>query len=277
MSSKLVSLFMTFVVVLFVGGAVLCSSLLMQWREKARSVECANTLKQIGLALHNYHDTFGMFPPAQMIGHSWRVRLMPFIEQSNFIERYRFDEPWDSIWNHELETKPSPDKTGKLGGGEDETGIRYAVAYHWWQCPSDRDATSPHANYLMLVGPHAFGRHEGGIKRNDITDDPATTIAVAEIASHEIDWLEPKDFDGETMSMLLNDSSQMSLSSHHPTGVWVVFCDGSVDALSPDLPPEVLKAMITIDGGEKIVRDDSALGRYRLADVAEESAPKQPE
>ncbi|PQO30264.1 DUF1559 domain-containing protein [Bremerella cremea] len=277
MSAKAIVL-LVFTVVVLAVFSVMCGRPFLQWRERALRVACANQLKQIGMALHNYHDTYGVFPPAQMDGHSWRVRLMPFLEQSDYIERYRFDEPWNSPWNRELEIKPGPDKLGNMVGGEQATGIRYAVAYHHWQCPSDQDAASSHASYLMPVGPHAFGRKEGGLKWEDITDDTATTIAVAEIDSHEIEWLEPQDFDVETMSMLLNDPEQTSLSSHHPTGVWVVFCDGSVDGLSPDLPPEVLRAMITVDGGEKIVRDENAPGRYRLEEesTTDKSASSQP-
>ncbi|RCS54414.1 DUF1559 domain-containing protein [Bremerella cremea] len=264
MSTKLASVFIAIVVALFVGIAVLGSSLLLQWREMARSVGCGNQLKQIGLALHNYHDTFGMVPPAQLIGHSWRVRLMPFIESSPYYSNYRFEEPWNSDWNLQLESRP-------LESWKMQEPI---ICSHnlYWQCPGERkDKSVSHTAYLMLVGPHAFGRKEEGIRWQEITDDPATTIAVAETASRSIHWLQPKDLDVETMSFQINDPKKPSISSHHPYGPHVLFFDGTVTQLSPDLPPEVLKAMITIDGGEKIVRDENAPGGYRLADSAEPS------
>ncbi len=61
-----------------------------QAREAARRMQCTNQMKQLGLALHNYHDTFLSFPPGNFgrsasesfNSYNWRVNLLPFIEQS---------------------------------------------------------------------------------------------------------------------------------------------------------------------------------------------------
>src|SRR6476469_182788 len=69
-------------------------------REAARRMQCSNHLKQIGLALQNYHDTFGSLPPAYLADsqgkpiHSWRVLILPFLENTTLYDRYSFDEPW---------------------------------------------------------------------------------------------------------------------------------------------------------------------------------------
>jgi len=59
-------------------------------REAARRISCGNNVKQLGLSLHNYHDTFNAFPPSATITpgqtfDSWsaQARLLPFIEQEN--------------------------------------------------------------------------------------------------------------------------------------------------------------------------------------------------
>lgn len=248
-----------------VGLLLLLWPAMEQAKQAAQRMQCTNNLRQIGGVLNFYHDLDGYFPPAHADGHSWRVRIIPTMLASGFYDVYRFDEPWDSPWNHELERGPLPDKAGRMREGPKVD--TYWMATNVWQCPNDAIETSPHCNYSMLVGPHAFGLPERGRHRSEITDDHATTIAVAETISRDMEWLEPRDFDVETMSFRINDPDRPSISSHHPGGAQVVFVDGHVELLSDDLPPEVLKAMITIDGGENIVRDKSAPGGYRLSEV----------
>ncbi|MEW4455958.1 DUF1559 domain-containing protein [Bremerella sp. JC817] len=244
-------------------------------RHAAHTMECQNHLKQVMLALHNYHDTYLKMPPARMLDNSWRIRIHPFVESSVFYSLYRLDEPWNSEWNQTLEFREfhyegkPPERTRKelasdlIPGKVNRDKPSYAS---WiWQCPSERNTKSTHTNYLMLVGDNAFGLPEGGRNLRDISDGLSTTIAVAESISEEISWLEPKDFDVETMSFQINDPEKMSISSHHPDGPCAVMADGHVVQLSPDLPPEVLKAMITINGGERIVADENAPGGFRFA------------
>ena len=78
-----------------------------QAREAARRTQCKNNLKQIGLALHNYHDTHGRFPPTQVMvaylganytnpvprNHTWMSLILPYLEQGNLYSSIRFDLP----------------------------------------------------------------------------------------------------------------------------------------------------------------------------------------
>src|SRR5438874_1179879 len=68
-------------------------------RESARRMSCQNNLRQLGLALHNFHDAYGGFPPARVnataTSCSWPPFILPYIEQTNLFERYRFDLRWD--------------------------------------------------------------------------------------------------------------------------------------------------------------------------------------
>src|SRR3990172_9467251 len=71
----------------------------------SRRTACKNNLHQIEMALHYYHDKYHCFPPAYVADasgrplHSWRVLLLPFLEQENLYRQYRFDEPWDGPHN----------------------------------------------------------------------------------------------------------------------------------------------------------------------------------
>ena len=78
-----------------------------QAREAARRTQCKNNLKQIGIALHNYHDTHSCLPPMKIWangidcpggpdgwtntgGWSWRVMILPFVEQSTMYNQINF-------------------------------------------------------------------------------------------------------------------------------------------------------------------------------------------
>ncbi|MDZ7615900.1 MAG: DUF1559 domain-containing protein [Patescibacteria group bacterium] len=77
-------------------------------REAARRPTGINNLKQIGLALHNYHDCSGCFPPPYVADaegkplYSWRLLLLPYLEENPLYERWHLDEPWDSPHNRPL-------------------------------------------------------------------------------------------------------------------------------------------------------------------------------
>lgn len=239
-----------------------------QTRVAADRERCSDRLERFGLALHNWHDTFGSFPPTSRDEHSWRVHIYPFVEGSAYYDSYHFDEPWNSEWNRTLEFRRLPEKM--IAEERDETGHLMVIpgvsslASEVWQCTLEEDAKSTHTNFLMLVGPGAFGLPDRGRSFDEITDGLSSTIIVAEYAGHDIHWLEPNDFDTETMSFRINDPDKPSIPSHHPGGALVGMADGSVRWLSNDLPPEVVKAMCTINGGEKIIEDENAPGGFRL-------------
>ncbi|MCA9061939.1 MAG: DUF1559 domain-containing protein [Planctomycetaceae bacterium] len=77
-----------------------------QAREAARKTQCRNNLKQIGLALHNYHETYRCFPPGSTrtsIGHwgvSWWAGILPYTEQSNLYNKLQFSGNHPG-WTHD--------------------------------------------------------------------------------------------------------------------------------------------------------------------------------
>jgi len=83
-----------------------------QAREAARRMTCSNQFKQIGIALHNYHDTFGSLPPGIVTSNQtcWLTHILPQIEQSALYDQIDavggFDGPWEDI--AEMTTTGSP-------------------------------------------------------------------------------------------------------------------------------------------------------------------------
>lgn len=68
-------------------------------REAARRMSCSNHLKQLGLAMHNYHDTYGKFPFGwSNRGAGWSAMILPMIEQKNLYDTLSFHESdnWDT-------------------------------------------------------------------------------------------------------------------------------------------------------------------------------------
>lgn len=112
--------------------AVLIALLLpavQQAREAARRVQCKNNLKQIGLALHNYHDTHRVFPPlgaTSYYSYSPQAQLLPFIEQANLYDLVDFGQPLMDPTKPAYATTLNPPNAAAAG---------YAVPV--FLCPSD--------------------------------------------------------------------------------------------------------------------------------------------
>ena len=144
---------------------------------RARHGSCRNHLKQIALALHNYHDVYGCFPPAYVADaegkpmHSWRVLLLPYLYKADLYERYKFDEPWDGPNNRKLHS---------------EAIVDYA-------CPSESDASEGFTSYLAVTGEHTMWHANQGVPISAVTDAHDSTIILVEVANSGIHWMEPTD------------------------------------------------------------------------------------
>lgn len=202
--------------------------------------QCKNSLKQIGLALHNVHDAQHSFParhsgePAQ----SWRLALLPWLDETELYRSYRPDRAWDAAENAEFARR--------------KVGV--------YQCPSQKkhtDATKRWlTSYAVVYGPHCLWQDEGAPTLSQITDGAANTIVIVEACRQNIVWNEPRDIDGTQTPFTITSSGQKSplgiCSSHHLGGVNVLLADGTVRFLSQRIDPRTLAALLTVDGGETL-------------------------
>ena len=200
-------------------------------------------MKMFGLALHNYHDTYGSFPPAYLADkngrpmHSWRVLLLEFYGRSAIYERYRYSEAWNSPHNRAL-------------AEELPVGMSWLVPmYH---CPCDRDSDNLHTSFVVVTGRDTMYPGNGTRQIKEIADGTSNTIAMAEMAESGIHWMEPRDLDISEMSFRVNDPRSKSIRSKHAGMAHALLADGSVRAIHEDIDPQVLRALLTIDGGELI-------------------------
>jgi hypothetical protein len=210
-------------------------------REAARRGQCRNHLKQLALALHNYHDVYGQFPPAFVPDqdgrpmHSWRVLILPFIEQYALYQQYDFEEPWDGPNNRRLLS---------------------LMPFGFYQCPSDvRTGRSEWTSYVAVVDARAAWPGSTSTKFSDFSGGTAMAILVLEDQSQEIPWMEPRDLTLEqAVSVLSSHDPQFAGVHRHDDSFYeyrgvrqAAFADGSVRALSDGLPRDLVTGWLRID------------------------------
>jgi prepilin-type processing-associated H-X9-DG protein len=207
-------------------------------RVNYRWAGCRYNLHNIAIALRNYESTYGTLPPAYIADadgkpmHSWRVLLLPFIEQEQLYKQYRFDEPWDGPNNSQL----------------------HSIVLSIYRCPSN-PTSGPTTNYFAVTGSETLWPGVNSTALAHIGDGPANTIMLVEYHSTGIHWMEPSDVE---ISRLANTSSSSTLhgmtGAHHHNGISfgnMAFADGHVQAVPNTVPVKSLRAALTISGGEK--------------------------
>ena len=198
-------------------------------REAARRAQSMNSLKQLMLALFNYESATGRFP-AQAIRDkdgkpllSWRVAILPYLEEGQLYEQFHLDEPWDSPHNKEL----------------------IALMPDVYKLPGQTEETKTH--YLGMVGKDYFFSDDAenqGRRIREMTDGTSNTIAMMETDISVI-WTKPEDFTFDP------DNPTKNLGSLRPGNiVQAAFSDGSVQVISMDAIKASLGKWLTINGGE---------------------------
>ncbi|QDU19330.1 DUF1559 family PulG-like putative transporter [Urbifossiella limnaea] len=204
-------------------------------REAAARAESFNNLKQIGLAMHNYHDTLGSLPPAAVVDRagrpllSWRVLILPYIEHQQLYNQFKLDEAWDGPTNKKL-----LDKMPRV----------FALPQ---QFATKAKATETH--YQAFVGKGAAFDVLKGPRLIDFTDGTSNTLLVATAAT-PVPWTKPDD-------MAFDPAADMTAKlGYFPDVAHAVIGDGSVRALRKTIDRRTLAALITRSGGEVINDND---------------------
>lgn len=204
-------------------------------RSFAQRQKCDDNLTRIGEALQAYEAEQGSLPPAYIEGpdgkpmHSWRVLILPYLDEHGIYNDYDFSQPWDSPNNQQLTTSmPSV-----------------------YSCPAEPDGLSAgESNYMVIVGdPTAFPGAEA-MSSNDVGDELAGTILVVEVPVQGVSWLKPQDLDIDRMQYVINGEFGEEISSAHPGGAHVLMADGTVRFLDDLMPSDFLQGMTTANGGE---------------------------
>ena len=201
-------------------------------RLAAASPQAPNNQTQTGRAIHKSHDSTGSFPPAAVCDKngkpqlSWRVLILPYIEQDALYKQFKLDEPWDSENNKKLIAKMPR---------------VYAIP------GAKAGATETH--YRVFVNNGALFDWVLGTKIQQITDGTSNTFMVV-TAKDPVPWTKPDEleFDPEKdmsklIGLVVNGRAQVAM------------CDGSVRTLAKIPAKATLHALITKSGGEVIPAD----------------------
>lgn len=229
---------------LFVAGVSLlcglCVPPIKSARESARQASCIGLrLQMIAMALYNYHDKYGCLPPAYVADkegkpmHSWRVLLLPFMEEHQLYDRYDFSEPWNGPKNSLL-AKEIP-------------GV--------YRCPSTRGGNPLATNYVAVIGPDTAWPGRRSVRLSDIAYGTTNTILLVEVADSDINWMEPRDMSFDQAIIGVNVDRKSGISSDHPGRAGCVMADGGYRSLNNGTSTETLRALLTIAGDERVEMD----------------------
>jgi hypothetical protein len=201
-------------------------------RERADREASMDNLGILGDGMLNYEAQNHRFPPAafsQPAGKpllSWRVAILPYLNDPEAAELYRefkLDEPWNGPHNFKLlERMPA---ILELPG---------------------RPAPRGHTYYQVLTGPRTAFESPRGQRVEDFTDPPEDTFLIVE-AAIAVPWTKPDDLRFHPNGLL------PPFGRHYGGGFHAAFADGSVDYIEPDTDTEWLRAMVTRNGGERML------------------------
>ena len=213
-------------------------------RDAARCSACDSNLQRIGMALEDYYQEHGEYPPAVVRDesgkamHSWRVLLLPHLgpQAARVHELYDMNEPWDSKKNAAL--------------------VNQIPAVY--ECPSDIKSVKGETSYRAVVGPRTLINRDVPVRRRGadgpiLTDNASETLVIIESDGSGVNWLEPKDIPVAALRAGLNSGNPAAPGSQHAQGVNILMADQSVLRVETTVSTEDLQRMATIDGNNEYI------------------------
>lgn len=209
-------------------------------RASAYRQQRMHQFKVIALAMLNYEDSSGRssktrhFPAHANYDQqgrpllSWRVHVLPWMDENALYKQFRLDEPWDS--KHNL---PLVEKMPGIWADPDPV-IR-------------RMAGPGRTTYVVPYGKETAFFGETGTKLSDIHDGTSNTLMAVEVVPQRaVVWTKPEDWQVELDNPL---AGVQRADRDHFTAVTI---DGAAHAMPSDISPKTLRALLTKDGGDPI-------------------------
>jgi hypothetical protein len=231
-------------------------------REAARRTQSRNNIKQIVLALHNYHDTNNGFPagthpnknlkPEKRL--SWFVDILPYVELQSVHQQIDLDKAWDDPANRQAVMTP--------------------IKLFLNPSAPQKKSTYPVTHYVGLAGLGAEGptlpvtspkagcfAYDRMTRISDIADGTSNTAIVGEISKDEGSWAAGGRPTIRPLTARPYINGPDGLGGAHPGGCFFGMADGSVRFISDKVDPKLMEAIVTINGGEIVNLDGLNDGR----------------
>jgi hypothetical protein len=224
-------------------------------RESAARLSATNQLRQIGLALHQFNETYGRLPPAVLYDekgrplHSWRLLLLPLLGDKTLYQEFRLDEPWDSPQNSALIARmprfyePRAEKAGNMPGLTfcqvcDGPGAAFDSDPGAGLCPY----TVSGIKAAVFEGAHVTKLPTGFL------ESESAFVLLAE-AGEAVPWTQPTDIHykpGQPLPAVGGnfDWSPTFLRSQRQPGTTVVFADMRAEFLGRDTDEDTIRRRI---------------------------------
>ena len=203
-------------------------------REAARRAQSKNNYKQIGIALHNYHDVHNSFPIGGTFSedgqgqHGWMTALLPYVEQQALYQQIDQGQPWNAPQNQAAFRLPVRVYVNP-SVPEQVDGQGYALAHY--------------------AGNAQVFQKNASIRLRDFIDGPSQTVLAGDVAAGYQPWGSPENT--RDLAAGFGKTPTQFGSVHHGM-CHVLLADGAVRAISTEVDPAVLKALATPDGKEPV-------------------------
>lgn len=205
-------------------------------RGPSNRATASNNLKHIALAMLNYESAYKCFPPTYTSSPttgkpllSWRVHILPYIEEEALYKEFHLDEPWDSPHNRALIPR-----------------MPYFYAY-----PGGAALPEGRTCYLAVVGPQSVLKPPFASSTiAAITDGARNTLLALEVdPSAAVIWTKPDDY------YYTQDPQGLARTPGRKGTVAVVYADGHTSYIYDTLSAARFQALCTRDGGELVDPD----------------------
>jgi hypothetical protein len=229
-----------------------------QARDSARRTMARNYLKQFGLALHNFHDTYGAFPPGGTMNeegellHGWAVYLGMYT--SYYAKDVDFRLPWrtspnDRTYKCQLSDFLNPSQPGPVFDSEGFGQCHWAGNVHVLPIRSVQlDDPKTYDGYGGYVAQ--LKKRKLAVSLDQITDGTANTILLGTVGERFKPWGHPANVRDPALGINRSPEGFGGPPGWH--GAMFLMCDGSVKFLSDTTDLKIMQALATPAGGETI-------------------------